>query len=363
VKKTVLIGIAVVGLFLSVRSFQRGQLQKCFSGKRGICQVTFQNPEKLNRIRWGFFSPVKRVPTKGAPREKWLLRLGKRTREAPLVKAIQVAIWQGNFSLLPFWLIQKYRERGLLPVLALSGQHVWALCFCFSVLGLGVWRKMGNPRGRVFFVLSQCKTPLAMCLLFSFAWSEPSMVRTVLCGGIAFLIQQCPLKINLLYVTLLGSLVFLILFPSLLSSIGFVLSASGFIGVITAASCFSSNQKVLSSFWLILWFMPLIAFYFGKWAGASVVFQLGMGFIWDQIFLPLLFLGGFFVWLLPEFAGNEMARFEESILRGWINWEARNADSAGISIYRPSLIEVGIFMIWLVALAYWNYKRLHSRRK
>jgi hypothetical protein len=88
-----------------------------------------------------------------------------------------------------------------------------------------------------------------------------------------------------------------------------------------------------------------------------------MGFIWDQIFLPLLFLGGFLVWLLPESAGNEIARFEESILRGWINWEAQNADSAGISIYRPSLIEVGIFMIWLVALAYWNYTRLHSRRK
>jgi hypothetical protein len=202
-----------------------------------------------------------------------------------------------------------------------------------------------------------------MCLLFSFAWSEPSMVRTVLCGGIAFLIQQCPLKINLLYVTLLGSLLFLILFPGLLSSIGFVLSASGFVGVITAASFFSSKQKALSSLWLILWFMPLVAFYFGKWAGASVGFQLGMGFIWDQIFLPLLFLGGFLVWLLPESAGNEIARFEESILRGWINWEAQNADSAGISIYRPSLIEVGIFMIWLVALAYWNYTRLHSRRK
>lgn len=355
--------MALGGLFFSVRAYQAVQVESCLSGKLGVCRFTFQNPGKLNLVKAGIFSPVKTVQPQGEHRKKRRLPLGSWTREAPLLKALQIGIWQGDFSLLPFWLIQKYRERGLLPVLALSGQHVWALCFCFNVVGLGLWRKFGKPRGVLFYVFSQLKAPLALGVLFSFAGSEPSMLRTVLCGGIAFLIHQIPLEINLPYATVLGALLFLNLFPELLSSIGFVLSASGFFGVITAASFFSSKQKVLSSLWLIFWFMPLIAFYFGKWVGTSLAFQWAMGFIWDQIFLPLFFLGGILVWVLPKALGSGVARLQEDLLKGWINWEAQSADSAGLSIYRPSLLEVGVFMVWLMALAYWNHKRLSNSGK
>jgi hypothetical protein len=106
-----------------------------------------------------------------------------------------------------------------------------------------------------------------------------------------------------------------------------------------------------------------MALFFGKWVGDSVLFQFFMGLIWDQVFLPLLFLLGISILLLPPVLTKFLGSGSEKILDLWLTWEAAHAETTGSSIYRPNITETMIFLAWLIALAYWNRERCQNVAK
>lgn len=281
----------------------------------------------------------------------------RKTFEAPHFSAVQLALWHGDFSSLPFWLLQKYRDRGLLQVLALSGQHVWALAFCLSLLAGAFWKLHPRPRGQLVFWVRKIKIPFTAGVLLALAPDEPSIVRTAVCVGLIFVIRESPLVINQNYALGLGLMGFLSLFPSLIFQRGFQLSLLGVVGVWVTKTCFSSGQKMVATLWLAAWFGAVMASYFGRWVGDSLLIQLGMGWLWDQVFLPLLFLSGILVVFLPQHMNQIWVRICEKSIKHWLNWEALHVQPAGISACCPGFIEMSLILLWLIALAYWNLKR------
>ena len=205
--------------------------------------------------------------------------------------------------------------------------------------------------------------PLAAAILLGLAPAEPSLMRTAICVFFIFLYQENPLTIEPEYAASLTTLVFLALFPQVLFSKGFQLSFSGVIGVWIMGRCFSSGQKLFALLWVVTWFIPIMAFFFGKWVGDSVLVQLFMGLIWDQVFLPLLFLLGLSILMLPPVLTKFLALGSEKILDLWLTWEALHVKTSGSSVYRPSFIEAVTFLAWLVALAYWNRERCQNVAK
>jgi len=284
-------------------------------------------------------------------------RLLARTFTAPGFSAVQLALWHGDFSGLPFWLLQKYRERGLLQVLALSGQHVWALAFCLSFFGGFLWRFHPRPRGRLLLWSRKFKVPVSAGILLGLAPSEPSLIRTAVCVGLLFMIREIPLRVNQFYLMGSGGMFFLSIWPNFIFEKSFQLSALGITGVWTVKNCFNSKQKIAAGIWLALWFGALMAFFFGKWVGDSFWVQIGVGWLWDQVLLPFWFFGGILVLVVPQSWSVFVAQSCEKIVQLWFKWEAIHSHPSGMSIYRPSLWETGIFLGWLVALAYWNLKR------
>jgi hypothetical protein len=151
--------------------------------------------------------------------------------------------------------------------------------------------------------------------------------------------------------------------PELLWSKGFVLSAMGALGVILSGECFAKEQLIQRSLWLLLWFVPLIAFFFFNFVGTWFWLQLGMGWIWDQIFLPVLFLVGLFFIFSPQTWALELAKGTQRFLEIWLSWESRDLISRPFLVYRPRVWEVGLFLGCLAALACWNQCLYMKRQK
>ncbi|NBX77166.1 MAG: hypothetical protein EBQ92_11475 [Proteobacteria bacterium] len=348
------------------RFFVLAGLTVCFVMRFNHAQLknrfpVFKNPGALSDALWSS-EPQTHRQQKNQP-ELFSRFLLSRTVQSPSFSAVQLALWKGDLSGLPFWLLQKYREQGLLQVLALSGQHVWALALCFSCLGGLFWKVWPQTQGKTLFWARRFRTPLAAAVLFVLAPAEPSIARTSLCVFLVFLIQENPISIQPEYTFAVIGLFFFSLFPQTLFSKGFQLSLLGVIGVGILGRCFSARQKLLSILWLVTWFAAIMALFFGKWVGDSLGIQLLMGVIWDQVFLPILFLTGMVLLVLPPVLNRYLAIGCEKTVQIWLNWEAVHIKPAGSSIYRPSLAETTVFLLWLIALAYWNRERCQNVAK
>ncbi|MFM8269716.1 MAG: ComEC/Rec2 family competence protein [Pseudomonadota bacterium] len=332
--------LSLMGLGLGIRLVQN---------QPGKEEVFFRNPASLS----DFFTNPNFLRLSKATQAPVVFRkrLLAKTFKTPHFSSFQLALWQGDLSGLPFWLLQKYREQGLLQVLALSGQHVWALALCLGCLGGVLWKK---------WWIRKLKMPLAAGILLSLAPSESSVKRTVLCVGLIYFLQWSPLVIQKGYGMCLGLMFFLMGYPQLVFDRGFQLSLLGILGVWIVNHCFSTKQKVWALFWLACWFFPVMSLFFGKWVGDSFLIQWGMGWVWDQIFLPLLFLSGIIVLFSPVPLAEFLAQICEKTLTRWLNWEALHVQKSGISIYRPTELEMLLVLGWLVALACWNLKKCQN---
>lgn len=368
-RKILNLTLLCLGLFLSVQRLSKITLEKCFESPDS-CERGYENPSLISDRQWGFESPVRSIKKSKSEKSRknsltnWINReIQKVSQHAPLFGAVQKAIWTGDLSELPFWLVQKYRERGLLPVLALSGQHVSSLSLVLTTLFLGLWQLFGKPRGFLYLRLrTSFKVAIAFFLL-GLAPNEMSMVRTALCALVFFLIKGLPVHIERPYLVTICFLGFLVFFPDLLLSKGFVLSAHGALGVVLSSECFLEKQIFRRSVWLLIWFIPLVAFFFSNFLGTWFWLQWGMGWLWDQVFLPVSFLVGFLVFILPMGLASYLVRWAQKVLEVWLVWESRDLSSQSIWVYRPRAWEVLVFLVWLVALAYWNRMFLSRYRK
>jgi len=347
----------------SLRVSQEKAIQKCFqeiqSGK-SKCFFAKKNPRSLLEQKWGLKGPVlllrkSRELHLSTPFQSWWVRKFERAQsKAPHFFSIQKAIWMGDSASLPFWLVEKYRERGLLPVLALSGQHVWALLLIFEGLVRGFWYFWGRPQGLFLFRIREWRVLFATLWLFSLAFSQPSMVRTALCAVLLFGVRRLSIRIENLFVCLLGLLSFVALFPTHLNSRGFLLSSFGLVGVSLVGICFQRGRRFFGALWLLGWLMPVVASFFGVWFGKWLLFSWIVSWIWEQLFLPLLFGVGIFFAVLPEKGALLLAGKTEIALDFWLRWEASQTQGHPDWIFRPSPLEVVIFAACLAALAYWN---------
>lgn len=277
-----------------------------------------------------------------------------KTSQTQWLSGTQLALWFGDLRGLPFWLVDKYRSAGLLAVLAISGQHVWALVFALSLLGGKCGQFLKKDQGFYLIKLRRVRFPLAAGFLFLLAADEASVSRTFLCVLAFWGLRQIPIKFNLFYLLVFLFLLVLIFCPELGQSKSFVLSSAGVLGIILSQQLFSGVKLVFQIFfvgvWAWLWLAPVVLFYFGQWSGHQLVFQFLMGWIWDQIFLPFFFLLGLALLLMSQSLSFVAAESLEKLLLVWANWEAVRAEVSPLFIYRPRPWEVGLFWLWLVAL-------------
>lgn len=290
-----------------------------------------------------------------SPLSRWFKhQIWLKTSQTQWLSATQLALWFGDLRGLPFWLIDKYRSSGLLAVLAISGQHVWALVFALSFLGLKLGQFLKKNQGFYLIKLRRLQFPLAAGFLLVLAVDEPSILRTFLCVIALWKLKQIPIKFNLSYLLVFLFMLVLILCPELGHSKSFVLSAAGVLGIVLSQQLFSEMnlgfQVFFVSIWAWLWLAPVVLFYFGQWAGHQLVFQFLMGWIWDQIFLPFFFLLGMALLLMSQSLSFVAAENLEKLLLVWANWEAVRAEVRALFIYRPRPWEVVLFWLWLLAL-------------
>lgn len=368
-RKVFVLILLTLGLFLSVQRFLESTLEKCLRGGEE-CEKGYQNPSLIEDRKWGLESPLRFIKKKRSEKSerafltKWVITaIQKVSLKAPLFGSVQRAVWTGDLSRLPFWLIQKYRERGLLPVLALSGQHVSSLSLVFATICVGLWRLFGKPRGYFYLALRLSFRVAVALFLLGLAPNEMSMVRTTFCSIVLFLIHRIPVHIDRPYLVLICFLGLLICCPDYLWSKGFVLSAHGALGVILSSQCFLEKQIFRRSIWLLIWLIPFVAFFFSSFLGTWFWLQWGMGWIWDQVFLPVFFLLGFLVFVLPVGPAVRMAEGAEKVLEAWLNWESTDVVSSNFWVYRPTAWEVLLFLLLLVALACWNREHFQRYRK
>jgi len=365
-KWLVLLGV-VFGIRGSVYQFQVREWHNCHFGAHR-CFFPFKNPARLSSQAWGLSSPAQKPKSSGLGSSKatisthWRQQLWSKTQRTPVVAAIQSAVWQGDLQGLPFWLIQKYQGLGLLPVLALSGQHVGALAGVLGALFflVGRWRK---PRSGWWLLRGrQAKLPCVAFLLLTLAPGEHSLLRTFWCVLLIFFIQKIPLAVHPLFIVSTGCGVLLLFFPQLLISRGFVLSLFGVMGVLIAQYGFS-EKKLKKVLWLILWFSGGMAFFFGEWISWGIVHQSVLAWVWDTVILPITFLIGITLGVVPEGWSESIALGSEWVLNQWLDWESQHLVTYKMQIVRFTEGEILLFSAWLIALALWNRKGCQSAPK
>lgn len=351
-------------LFWKLAQFQQERILFCQNSQGGLpkpsCIWPLKNPRSLLDQKWGLRKSSKTVLKKKTPvhsvefQNGWIKALFFKTTPAPIIFGFQKAIWTGDLSSLPFWLVEKYRERGLLPVLALSGQHIWALLLCIDVFIFWGWRAWGSSRGNLLWKIKEWKVPLMTAWLFSLASNEPSMIRTAISAGGAFIVRKIPLELETGFVFLVSVMFFLMIDPEQLSSPGFVLSAWGILGICLVNRCFEPQQIFLKGVWLWFWIAPLVAGFFGVSLERGFYFTWALSLIWEQMLLPLLFALGIALVFLPMPLSFWLSDKAESLVNFWLKLESSHTESYTVFVFRPRPTEIGVFALWLIALACWN---------
>lgn len=366
-KKWLILWGVLFGIRGSVHRFQVREWHNCRSGPHR-CFYPLKNPARLVSQAWGLSSPgqmsksSERFPLSATLSTKWRQQLWSKTQRTPHLAAIQSAVWQGDLQGLPFWLIQKYQALGLLPVLALSGQHVGALAGVLGVLFCWVGRWKKPRRGGWLLRGRQAKLPGIAFLLLTLAPGEPSLLRTLWCVLLIFFIQKIPLAVHPLFIVSTGCGVLLFFLPELLVSRGFVLSLFGVMGVLIAQYGFS-QEKLKKGLWLLLWFSGGMAFFFGEWISWGIIHQSVLAWVWDTVILPITFLLGIVLAMVPQKWSESIAIGSEWVLKQWLHWESQHLVTYKMQIFRLAEGEILLFSAWLIALALWNHKVCQSAPK
>lgn len=332
-----------------------GRLEK---KNREMSAVPYKNPGRIEDGFWQTENPAlvtSRISQKSANSfSAWTShQIWNRTSQTRVLSGTQLALWFGDLRGLPFWLVEKYRSSGLLAVLAISGQHVSAFVLCLSCLGTLILKCLPCPRGFYLVHCRSLKLPIGASVLFSLASHEPSVLRTILCIFMLWILRGLPVFFNKAIVCFFLLLGAIFCHPPLASSKGFILSGSGVVGVLLSQKIFQKGNAlrrlILSSLWTWLWLCPVLLFYFGQWTGGYLALQWGMGWIWETLYLPLFFLMGIVLLTLPLKAALFLAKIMENLLAIWGNWEALNANVLQTWVYRPRVWEIGLFWCWLAA--------------
>lgn len=333
------------------------------------CRPVLRNPGKLadGLLHWA--TPTLMV---GSPRVEeviptkvsWRLKAKEQWREwlqrpfwaTKNLQGLVTAVWLGELSQLPEWLVSQYQEAGLIPILALSGQHVACLSFLvMGILKVAVAPLFGvMPYGlrRYYCTLCQTVPVLTAFFLWFTAAENPPILR-----ALSMVIVLSWLKWRRLHCSslqlLTSSVAALVVWdPSLLGKPGFFLSAvaTGFLAVLVFSfEILAIKKYVFFSLVMPVAFFPMGAFFFAKVSWASPVMTLLVSWFWDVCLLPLIFIAPFVAHSLPS---GLSAKWVHLLARGW-DWVLEEHARWGSfqDIYLVTLRPTWWELVWVGGLA------------
>lgn len=263
--------------------------------------------------------------------------------------ALVTAVWTGREEGLPENLLALYRDVGLLPVLALSGQHVLILTALATIFLIGIAKVFFRARFRAPVDWVGSATPwlplISTMVLYFTSAGVPSMRRTA-----GMVVAVSLLRARGIYSskiqTCLSTLGLMLLWnPHEMLSVGFLLS--GIFTAFTIALAFDGGLRRLlfSSLVLPLLGFPVTAFFFAKVAWLTIPAQLTLGLIWELGWIPLAFLLPLVGVILPEamceflFSGLESLWVRFVALQ--LEWQASLSQTATVAP-RPTWLELGL---------------------
>jgi len=227
----------------------------------------------------------------GAVRARWAGWLSVAARGQRGLEALFRSTWLGETGGFPPCLEAFCREGGLLPLLALSGQHVailagililtWGRC----VHGLGLlgwaWRGMGAAWVRLSLPF------LSALALWASSGDAPSMRRALAMTAAVLVLRARRFFVSPLQIACSSAACLLVAAPGLAVSPGFVLSVAGTLGLVSLGSSGGGCRRaLLLSLGMALFCWPLSAYYFGRVALFSPLSALTAGLVWSLVWIP-----------------------------------------------------------------------------
>ena len=214
----------------------------------------------------------------------------------PELRGIVWAVWTGETQGLNPELVSMYREGGLLPLVALSGQHVSVWIILFRLLFLLLAKIVMSAKiFRDYYRRLDLWLPLiGAAILTLTSQGAPSVLRTLAMAGAMVLLRMRKFISSPVQWVTASAALMIALEPGLLMGISFVLS----VGATFLMVEISETQNVVSSvakYFFLSTVMavlsaPMILFYFGQWSYLSPISTICFSWMWNLVIIPVGFL-------------------------------------------------------------------------
>lgn len=247
-------------------------------------------------------------------RSFWPFSIGNKLRQGlqellgpyPNLRGIVWAVWTGDARGLDPELVEMYRAGGLLPLVALSGQHVSVLV----VMLRGFIGLFGNLLFRFkairdhYRIWELALPTLASLLLTLTSQGTASVIRTLAMALAICLLRMRRCLCSSTQVVCSSAALMIAMDPGLLTGISFVLSVAATFLLVEVSEAKSVRTSLGKYFFLstvmALLSCPLILFYFGRWSYLAPLTTVCFSWLWNLLIIPL----GFIVPLLGILPGT-----------------------------------------------------------
>lgn len=237
----------------------------------------------------------------------------------PELRAVVWAVWTGETFRLDPRLVDFYTEGGLLPLVALSGQHVGVFVSIVKWLVTllpQTWLQWSWMRRKFRFCL--LILPLLSCAILAVtSFGCPSVIRTLAMAASLVLLRVRYRTCSSDQLLLASSALLIAWDPSLIEKASFILSLNGAYLLMELSESggfkklFSGHviESVLMSFITV----PMVLFYFGRWSYLAPVLNLVLSGLWTLLIIPVGFLTPL-IFLFPKVVSNPLLT---SLDTGW----------------------------------------------
>jgi predicted membrane metal-binding protein len=285
----------------------------------------------------------------------------------PSLYGLVWAVWTGETKGIDPKLVMLYREGGLLPVVALSGQHVSLFVFLLrgiSRMFVRFFFQVNRIRNGYRF-LEMTLPVLIGCLLASTSLAAPSILRTLAMALAIVILRMRRCVTSTAQVLSVSSALLLLFDPTFVTGVSFILSVGGTYLLIRAL------ENISTSSWLKVYFqsavamsilsVPIVGFYFSRTSYLAPLCQLAANWLWTLLIIPIGFL-------IPIFGGvpyslrvkvffwleEGVKKINEVQLKGW-----DEVHLSYVSILRPTWWEAALLTFGLIVLAnfIFNFKK------
>lgn len=319
----------------------------------------------INRthLDWKVISPELRTSVNlGDVFRRWL---NLTFRPYPSFHGVVWAVWTGGTQGLNSDIVQLYREGGLLPLVALSGQHVSVLVFLFrAVIQFFAKPFLGRRPFRAFYKYLDLFLPMIAALLLAITSDfVPSILRTLAMALAVVLLRVRKCLSAAPQILSVSSGLLILWDPALINGVGFVLSVAGTYLILDVSSQVGSGSSIkkyfLFSLLMPVLLLPFILFYFGQWSYLNPLCQVAISWLWVLFLIPLGFLAPL-LGTLPSGIRETVCVFLDLIIHKLNSVEIQSLEiihSSYLSLPKLTWFEVILLEGLLLKLTYWVKQR------